>query len=339
MNSTSSLEEILFSLPGREVKTFDAMREKDAKIGSLHKSFKSIHIAGTNGKGSVATKIAKVLQKQDFKVGLYTSPHIWSFQERIQINGQPIPRNTAARFLDRIFDPNLSFFDVLTLMAFLHFEEQKVDYAVIETGLGGKFDATNVITPELSIITSIGFDHMEVLGDTLEKIAAQKAGIITPNVPVIVGPTAARFFPNAEAVLKEPFFELENRSLAKLALQKMGIDSEDGLETCTPFRFQRNGKLLFDPAHNVSAFERLVEAFSYHYPGEKHPFYLAFSKNKDWEACVKTILPIASTIKMIQSRHPLLREVYPGFKIVQPKEVVEGVIAGSFYILSEFMKP
>lgn len=341
MNSTinCTLEEKLFSLPGRGGKTFEAMQKADAKIGSPHKAFKSIHIAGTNGKGSVATKIAAALEFQGYKVGLYTSPHIWSFHERIQINGEVIEGEVAAKLFTQVFDPSLSFFDVLTLMAFLYFKENQIDYAVIETGLGGKFDATNVITPILSIITSIGFDHMSILGNTLEKIAEQKSGIIKPNIPVIVGPTALPFFPQALSVQKEPLFELENRALAKLALQKLGITSENGLDTQAPLRFYKHGNLLLDPAHNVTAFDRLVEALKYHYPGQKHSFFLAFSKEKDWVSCIQAISPVASSIKMIRSPNPLLMKKYPGFEMVEPNQIERGVVAGSFYVLSEFFNP
>src|SRR3989338_9057937 len=150
----------------------------------------------------------------------------FSVREKIKINGEMIPESAVETLLAEVYDPELSFFDVLTSMAFLYFRNESVDFAVIEAGIGGRFDATNVIIPVLSIITSIGYDHLEQLGPTLEEVAEEKGGIIKPHVPCLVGPTAAPFFPNAPTILREPFFELENRSLAKQALKMLSIDSE-----------------------------------------------------------------------------------------------------------------
>ncbi len=153
--------------------------------------FKSIHIAGTNGKGSTASMLAAIFTKAGFKTGLYTSPHITQFEERIRINGEMIPPETVAAFvtdseqLCKKIQP--SFFELTVVMAFNYFADEKVDIAIIECGLGGRLDSTNVITPLLSIITNIGLDHMNILGDTVEKIAMEKAGIIKQNIPVVIG--------------------------------------------------------------------------------------------------------------------------------------------------------
>jgi len=153
--------------------------------------FKSIHIAGTNGKGSTSHMLAAILQQAGYKTGLYTSPHLKDFRERIKVNGEMISREHVVDFVERtkiISEKiNPSFFELTVAMAFDHFEKQQVDIAVIETGLGGRLDSTNIITPILSIITNIGYDHMDILGDTLEKIASEKAGIIKPGVPVVIG--------------------------------------------------------------------------------------------------------------------------------------------------------
>lgn len=153
--------------------------------------FKSIHVGGTNGKGSTSHMIASVLQEAGYKVGLYTSPHLKSFTERIRINGNEIPQETVMDFIiehKAFFEENqLSFFEMTVGMAFDYFANEEVDIAVIEVGLGGRLDSTNIISPELSIITNIGLDHVQILGDTLEKIAVEKAGIIKPNTPVIIG--------------------------------------------------------------------------------------------------------------------------------------------------------
>jgi dihydrofolate synthase / folylpolyglutamate synthase len=153
--------------------------------------FKSIHVAGTNGKGSVTNMLASILQEAGYKVGVYTSPHLVDFRERIKINGQYISKNYVAHFITShqqfIAQLEPSFFEVTVGMAYTFFAEKKVDIAIIETGLGGRLDSTNIITPLQSIITNIGFDHMNILGNTLPLIAAEKAGIIKKNIPVIIG--------------------------------------------------------------------------------------------------------------------------------------------------------
>lgn len=160
-------------------------------LGNPHLQFKSIHVAGTNGKGSTSHMLAGILQEAGYKTGLYTSPHLWDFRERIKIDGEWCEEPFVIQFTEKIapliesIQP--SFFEITVAMAFDYFAQNKVDIAVIEVGLGGRLDSTNIITPILSIITNIGFDHMNMLGNTLEAIAGEKAGIIKPNVPVVIG--------------------------------------------------------------------------------------------------------------------------------------------------------
>ncbi len=153
--------------------------------------FKSIHVAGTNGKGSTSSMIASILQEAGYKVGLYTSPHLKDFRERIRINGEMISEDFVVDFISEnksFFEANqLSFFEMTVGLAFDYFAKEQVDIAVIEVGMGGRLDSTNVITPLVSVITNIGFDHTQFLGDTLPKIAAEKAGIVKSNVPVVIG--------------------------------------------------------------------------------------------------------------------------------------------------------
>ncbi|MFZ1451116.1 MAG: folylpolyglutamate synthase/dihydrofolate synthase family protein [Ferruginibacter sp.] len=160
-------------------------------IDNPQTKFKSIHIAGTNGKGSTSHMLAAMLQQAGYKTGLYTSPHLKDFRERIKINGEMISQAFVVDFVERtktVSDEiKPSFFELTVAMAFDYFEKEQVDIAVIETGLGGRLDSTNIITPLLSIITNIGYDHMDLLGNTLEKIASEKAGIIKPGVPVVIG--------------------------------------------------------------------------------------------------------------------------------------------------------
>ena len=166
-----------------------------AALGHPERRFRSIHVAGTNGKGSVSHFLASVLQEAGYKVGLYTSPHLVDFRERIRIGGEMIGEQEVVDFVQANRDTferiGLSFFEMTVGMAFSHFAQERVDVAVVEVGMGGRLDSTNVIVPELSIITNIGFDHTQFLGDTLEKIAGEKAGIIKEGVPVVVGETQA----------------------------------------------------------------------------------------------------------------------------------------------------
>jgi len=156
-----------------------------------HRRFRSIHVAGTNGKGSVAHMLAAILQRAGFKTGLYTSPHLVDFRERIRINGEMMPQEEVVRFVEKhraIIDRiHPSFFEMSVAMAYDFFAQQQVDIAVIEVGLGGRLDSTNIIHPMASVITNISYDHMDLLGDTLPKIAGEKAGIIKPGVPVVIG--------------------------------------------------------------------------------------------------------------------------------------------------------
>ena len=176
-------------------------------LGNPHTQFKSIHVAGTNGKGSASHIIASVLQEAGYKTGLYTSPHLKSFTERIRINGRPIEEAGVASFVENIQEiikemvP--SFFEMTVALAFEYFASQKVDVAVIEVGLGGRLDSTNIITPEVCLITNIGLDHTDTLGDSLEKIAFEKAGIIKTQVPVVIGTRQEETAPVFQQVAKE----------------------------------------------------------------------------------------------------------------------------------------
>ncbi|MFI5196307.1 MAG: bifunctional folylpolyglutamate synthase/dihydrofolate synthase [Chitinophagales bacterium] len=160
-------------------------------LGNPQEKFKSVHIAGTNGKGSTSHALSAVMQAAGYKTGLYTSPHLIDFRERIRINGQPVSKEWVVNFVEQnkglIEQVQPSFFEITVAMAFAAFAEQQVDIAIIETGLGGRLDSTNVITPLLSIITNISYDHKDLLGNTLAAIAAEKAGIIKHNVPVVIG--------------------------------------------------------------------------------------------------------------------------------------------------------
>lgn len=185
----------------------DNTYELDKHFNHPHTNFKTIHIAGTNGKGSCSHSIAAVLQAEGYKVGLYTSPHLVDFRERIRINGKCISKEYVVDFVEKernFFEPlHPSFFELTTALAFKYFAEEKVDYAIIEVGLGGRLDCTNIISPILSVITNISFDHTQFLGDTLAKIASEKAGIIKKGTPIIIGEYCSETRPVFSAKAKE----------------------------------------------------------------------------------------------------------------------------------------
>lgn len=180
--------------PGAYKPGLDTARALDTAFGHPHERFKSIHVGGTNGKGSVSHSLASVLMAAGYKVGLYTSPHLVDFRERIRVDGEMISKQAVVDFVRRYrslgLDCQPSFFELTTIMAFDYFAMRGVDYAVVEVGLGGRLDTTNIITPILSVITNISLDHVALLGDTPAAIAREKAGIIKPGIPVVIGEAA-----------------------------------------------------------------------------------------------------------------------------------------------------
>ena len=206
MNYQETLQYLFTSAPLFQQVGKDAYKEGlynthtlDAYFGHPHRSFRTIHVAGTNGKGSCSHTLAAILQSAGYRTGLYTSPHLVDFRERIRVNGEPIPESYVVDFVEKhraFFEPlHPSFFELTTAMAFRYFADRQVDVAVIEVGLGGRLDCTNIIHPDLCVITNISFDHIQFLGNTLAKIASEKAGIIKPQVPVVIGESTAETKP------------------------------------------------------------------------------------------------------------------------------------------------
>ena len=326
---------------------FNSILQLDEKLGRPHKSYRTIHVGGTNGKGSVSLKIAKALEVEGFTVGLYTSPHIFDIRERIQINGEMISEEDMLR-LGECIPPSFGFFDTLTALAFLYFQEKKVDWAVIEVGLGGRFDATNVILPEISVITSIGYDHMHLLGNTLEEIAKEKGGIVKLGVPLVVGPTAAPFFLNAISTAPASFYDEENQAIARAVLEKLFISKtsiEEGLKKRPPCRFDVRGNVILDVAHNPDGFKKLIQALRLHFPKiSQFHFIVAFSKDKDWKSCLGLIAPLASKItavrvcksrlenpETLQSYNPQIAIASSLQEALKTGEM--NVVCGSFYLM------
>lgn len=221
------------------------------RLDNPHKKFKSIHVAGTNGKGSVSHMLAAIFQTAGYKTGLYTSPHLYDFRERIKVNGAMCSKDFVVDFTERIkpaiAEIQPSFFEITVAMAFEYFAQQKVDIAIIEVGLGGRLDSTNVVTPELSIITNIGWDHMNMLGNTLEEIAYEKAGIIKENLPVVVGEkkqeTENVFRKIASQKQAPVFFAEENFSVKnyKLLIDSIEISVADKNSFISDYRLDLAG--------------------------------------------------------------------------------------------------
>ena len=205
----------------------------DTYFAHPHTKYKTIHIAGTNGKGSTSHLLAAILQEAGYKVGLYTSPHLVDFRERIRVNGEKISQQYVVDFVDKhreYFEPiEPSFFELTMMMSFLYFADMHVDVAIIEVGLGGRLDSTNIITPDLSVITNISFDHMQFLGNTLEKIATEKAGIIKKNIPVIIG--------EAEGEVKNVFTDTAERVGAPMLFAEDEHIIQSSLKTASGWLF------------------------------------------------------------------------------------------------------
>ena len=242
----------------------------DAHFGHPHHSFHTIHVAGTNGKGSVSHTLAAILQSAGYKTGLYTSPHLVDFRERIRINGTPISKDYVVSFVEHersFFEPLCpSFFELATAMAFKYFADEQVDVAVIEVGLGGRLDCTNIITPDLSIITNISFDHVQFLGNTLAKIAVEKAGIIKKGIPVVIGETTPEtkpvFMAKATEVGAPIYFAEENNreDYPGVEYELKGIYQEKNKRTLfTALPLLKEAGYHFDEENVREGFAHVVE--------------------------------------------------------------------------------
>lgn len=327
------------SLEIKEMKLgLERMQAFDAALGYPSRAFPSVHVAGTNGKGSVSTKIASRFPRK--KVGLYTSPHIHTYHERIQINKEMISEEEADRLLQHIVSilpEHPTYFELLTLLAFMYFAEKGVDLAVLEVGLGGRLDATNIVTPILSVITSIDLEHTQYLGSTLEAIAFEKGGIIKPGVPVVVGPRA-RYYPGALEVIGEfAHYEEENRAIAKEALRVLGVENID-LSDVPSCRFEQRGRVIFDVGHNPAAIRRTLERFFYTFPNKKVRAFVAFSSDKDIEGCLAHFRDYGVPYHYIKVDHPrTFKPKYAlsfeeAFTCVQSDEMV--LVCGTFFMMS-----
>jgi dihydrofolate synthase / folylpolyglutamate synthase len=294
-----------------------------------------IHVAGTNGKGSVCAMIDSILRAQKYRTGLFTSPHLVTFRERIRVNGEMISEDavanglTAIRDLVRSWDPHPTFFEIATALALKHFSDTTIDIAILETGLGGRLDATNAVQSDVSVITLIDFDHQQWLGQSLREIATEKAGIIKSKIPVVSAPQA----PDAEKVIRTRAAECEaplqfvndsyqktslglsgeyqkqNAALAIAALRAAKVDIDDssiarGLASVDwPARFQRwDERIVIDGAHNPAAAHILAETWREIFSEQRAMLILAILSDKDLRGICEALTPIADSVLLPKIR-------------------------------------
>ncbi|MCX7887646.1 MAG: bifunctional folylpolyglutamate synthase/dihydrofolate synthase, partial [Verrucomicrobiae bacterium] len=311
-------------------------RELLAALGNPHERLRFIHIAGTNGKGSVAAMCHSVLSTAGYRTGLYTSPHLVSFCERIQVDGRAIAETDLAelvadvqQLLGRTVRPP-TLFEVTTVLALRYFEKCGTDIVILETGMGGRLDATNVVKPLVSVVTNVGFDHMEYLGDTLAKIAAEKAGIIKAGIPVVTAATGealevirkvaeqrrAPLIVVTDGVNRTPLkgpHQAINCAVAEAALRASGLRiSEEQMarglaSTRWPGRFdivRREPLLILDGAHNPDGARALASAVQAEFPGRKFTLILGVLADKDYAGICRELVPLAERILCVPVPSP-----------------------------------
>ncbi len=243
----------------------DGINSLAAHLNNPHKKIKTIHVAGTNGKGSSSHMLASVLQEAGYKVGLYTSPHLKDFRERIRVNGKKVGKKWVVDFIDDnqfFFESNkLSFFEMTVGMAFSYFANENVDIAVIEVGLGGRLDSTNIITPEVSLITNIGFDHTDMLGDTLTKIAYEKAGIIKRDIPVVISEfnkETAPVFKETANILNAKIVFAEEKTFSTYKIGLLGSYQQKNIKGVLA-TLSELVSFKIDEQHIIKGLEKVVE--------------------------------------------------------------------------------
>ncbi len=347
-----------------------------ALLGHPEREVRCLHVAGTNGKGSVCALLDAVLRAAGHRTGLYTSPHLVDFRERIQVDGRWIAPETVARLLTTVRNgtrdwPHApTFFEIVTAIALRHFADAGCDYVVLETGMGGRLDATNAVTPIVSVLTPIGMDHMQWLGDTVEKIAAEKAGIIKPGVPVVSAPQV----PAAAAVLtahgpvefvQSPIpadltvalpgsHQRENAALALAALRAAGIPVSEnaaraGLRNVRwPGRFQCLGDLVLDGAHNAHGAAQLVKTWWEVFGAARVPVIFGAMRDKDYAEMLRVLAPLATEFRFVPVDNPRAvspeelaaawagpARVYPSLRAALDEVEGRTLVTGSLFLIGE----
>ena len=345
------------------------------RLGNPQDKLQYIHVAGTNGKGSVCAIISTILQEAGMKVGLYTSPHIFEYTERIMISGVEITKFDFAFYIDKITkiieDINLTEFEILTVVMFKYFADENVDIVVLETGLGGKFDATNIIKSNLcAVITHIDYDHTERLGNTLSQIAFEKAGIIKPNSAVITSEGYEIFKDIADEnnslfMLVAPFEDTSNLALNGLHQQQnlslalatikylfpkiSPVQIQKALKKVkNPFRFEfiESKNMIVDVAHNPNGIMALKNNLDYYYPNEHKRFIFGCLNNKDYASMIYQLFEAKDEIYFYHFNNPNsvtideLQDVcpYPSKEFKEKFDYTDGkltIVCGSFYMMKE----
>ena len=338
--------------PQKEKKgSFPCLQEAYKALDQPGQSYKTIHVTGTNGKGSVSVNIARGLEKNGAKVGLFISPHVHCVSERISVQGATIPLSEMQRLFDRHKKilSSFAFFDLLTLLALLYFKEQKVDYAVIEVGIGGYLDSTNVISSDLAVITGVHIDHTDMLGNTRASIATHKARIIKGAIPAVLG-----FHSNLKEVQNQiakvgatpyvlpPFedYEQENKAIADKALEVLGMKIFDEQHTLSG-RFERRGKYVFDMAHNVNAFLSLQKKMEREFVGKKVLAIWNIAKNKEVEKCLEILRSFVEEVYFYPLENERLITASDakklGVPLYQGEEAEVVLVCGSIFLVSELL--
>lgn len=348
------------------------------KLENPQEGLKCIHVAGTNGKGSTCAMLDSILRTAGYKVGLYTSPHIFDYTERIKVNGQDIPKEDFAELFEKVYNLgiHLTEFEILTVIMFLYFQRCNVDYVVLETGMGGRFDATNVIKENLcAIITQIDLDHTDRLGKTKDEIAFEKAGIIKPDCPVItsMGYEAIRdkadevnamllfsspYVPQdfVEALSLKGLHQIENLALVLTAINYLFKDIDENtiklglMNVKNPCRFEyfADKNLIVDASHNPNGIKALRENLDYYYPDLPRRFVFGCLKNKDYRKMMEILFREDDEIYLNGFDYPNacsfeeLSEICPvkNQKYEGQKLPADklNIVCGSFYMISELKK-
>jgi dihydrofolate synthase/folylpolyglutamate synthase len=257
----------------------------------------AVHIAGSNGKGTTAWRVARCLEENGYRVGLYTSPHLNTFRERIEINGKMISEEEVVYYLTELPNPE-HFFERATCMALRYFHDKRVDWIVMETGIGGRDDPTNVVMPEVAAITSLSLEHTDLLGSTLEEIAYAKAGIIKPGAATVIGGDIPREL-LAPYLIGPTYYAGEN--IAATIIEVLGMKKTPGLLTFPPCRFEAVENTILDVAHNPASLQRLAQTIQKRFPGQKAEIVLSLSQSRSPSVCAEALAPIARHFHLVPS--------------------------------------
>lgn len=357
--------------------SLDRIKSALEKLGNPQNFLKYIHVAGTNGKGSTCAMLDSILREAGYKVGLYTSPHIFEYTERIKINAQEIPQQDFANLFEEVISTkiHLTEFEILTAIMFLYFKRNNVEIVILETGMGGRFDATNVIKENLcSIITQIDLDHTDRLGKTKDEIAFEKAGIIKPNCPIItsMGYEEIRdkadeldsmllftspFVPQdfVESLSLKGLHQIENLALVLTAVNYLFKDIDEitikqGLSKVKiPYRFEyfEEKNLIVDASHNPNGIKALKENLDFYFPNQKRRFVFGCLKNKDYETMMNILFEEKDEVFLNEFNYPkscsyeeLENSCPVKAKKYNNQELTKdklNIICGSFYMLSELL--